>query len=518
MKRLIPLILVWLAGIALPMSLQAASRPNFLFILVDDQSPFDLKIYNPQSTLETPNIDHLAARGMVFDGAYHMGSFSGAVCTPSRHMIMSGRTVWRLPPAPWGAKTCPPHLEQQTLAAVFNRTGYATMRTCKIGNSYEAANKQFTVRRDATKRGGSAESGSAWHAEQVLDYLGQREADKDEKPFLIYFGFSHPHDTRDGTPELLAKYGAVNHADPNARPPLSEKQPPLPTNYLPRHPFDTTDSQVRDEVAVSGVWRRRDEATVRNEIGREFACSENIDLQIGRVLRKLKEMDELDNTYIIYTSDHGMAIGRHGLMGKQNLYQHTWRVPFIVVGPGIEPGSRVEGNIYLLDVLATLCDLAGIAPPEANEGMSLRPVLEGRKATVRDVLYGAYSGGAKPGIRCVKRGDWKLLEYESADRKVRETQLFNLAENPDELLAEHRDAGTAALVGSSPKPHQTNLAGDPQHAEKLAEMRALLLAEMRRLDDPYRFSDQPDDDLPAIPMPAPKRGKAKRTAKAAAGA
>lgn len=84
------------------------------------------------------------------------------------------------------------------MAAVFNRAGYDTMRTCKRGNSYDAANKQFTVVRDATKRGGTDETGSAWHAEQVLDYLAEREASNDEDPFLIYFGFSHPHDTRDG--------------------------------------------------------------------------------------------------------------------------------------------------------------------------------------------------------------------------------------------------------------------------------------------------------------------------------
>ena len=128
-------------------------RPNILFILVDDQSPFDLKVYDPKSPLETPNLDRLAAEGMVLDGAYHMGSFSGAVCSPSRHMIMSGRTVWRLPNAPGALPQgkCPPNLEQNTLPAVFNRAGYATMRTCKIGNSYEAANKLFQVRHDATQ-------------------------------------------------------------------------------------------------------------------------------------------------------------------------------------------------------------------------------------------------------------------------------------------------------------------------------------------------------------------------------
>lgn len=492
-----------------------AKRPNILFILVDDQSPFDLKCYNPQSPLETPHIDRLAREGMVFDGAYHMGSFSGAVCTPSRHMIMSGRTVWHLPIAPQAMQKglCPPNLEQQTIPAVFNRAGYATMRTCKQGNSYEAANKLFTVRHDATKRGGTPETGSAWHGDRVMDYLAQRESAKDAKPFLIYFGFSHPHDERDGTPELLAKYGAVNHTDKSVAPPAHPKQPTLPPNYLPAHPFHHGHPGLRDEVAVSGVWERRDERTIRNELGREFACGENIDVQIGRVLTKLDAMGELDNTYIFYTADHGIAIGRHGLQGKQNLYQHTWRVPFIVKGPGIKPGSRVEGNIYLLDVLATLCDLAGIAAPETSEGLSFKPVLAGQKPTVRDVLYGVYNGGTKPGMRSVKRGDWKLVKYDVMDGAVRETQLFNLKENPNEFLTEHHDAKVTALTGATPAKHQVNLATDPQHAAKLAEMEALLLAEMRRLHDPWRLWNQPADGLtppPEAPLSGQGKGKKKQ--------
>ena len=487
-------------------SFAAEKRPNLLFILVDDQSPMDLKVYNPKSELQTPNIDRLAAQGMVFEGAYHMGASLGAVCTPSRHMIMSGRTVWHLPVSPWAGKTSPPNLEQNTIPAVFNRAGYATMRTCKQGNSYEAANKLFTVRHDASKRGGTDESGSAWHADRVIDYLDDRTTSKDSKPFLIYFGFSHPHDTRDGKPELLAKYGATNHADPATLPSLHSQQPALPSNYLSAHPFDTTHSDVRDEIDVSGVWKNRDEASIRNELGREFACSENIDIQLGRVLKRLEDAGELDNTYIFYTADHGISIGRHGLMGKQNLYQHTWRVPFIVKGPGIKPGSRVEGNIYQLDVLATLCDLADIQAPETNEGLSFKPVLQGARTTTRDVLYGAYSGGSKPGMRCVKQGDWKLIRYEAPDRKISETQLFNLAANPEEFLQQH----------SKSDAMQTNLANDLKHAAKLAEMQALLLAEMRRLDDPFRFSNQPGDNLPEPPKPAPKAAKGKGKGKAKA--
>lgn len=464
------------------LSEKESKRPNFLFVLVDDQSPFDLKIYDAKSILETPNIDKLAEGGMVFEGARHMGSMNGAVCTPSRHMIMSGRTVWHLPPSAGklAEQHCPDSLELQSIAAVFNRAGYNTMRTCKKGNSFAAANKQFTVVHDAVKRGGTEETGSAWHSKQVLNYLNKRDSLQETNPFFIYFGFSHPHDVRDGTPELLAKYGAVNHTDENSLPPANPKQPELQDNYLAAHPFFHGHPNLRDEERVSGVWKNRDEQTIRNELGREFACDENIDIQMGKVLRKLDEMGELDNTYIVYTADHGIAIGRHGLTGKQNLYEHTWRVPLIVKGPGIEAGKRVEGNVYLLDLLPTFCDLAGIEIPKTVQGKSFTPVLNGEKEVMRDVMYGVYAGGTKPGIRCVKKGDWKLIKWDVMDGTIHKTQLFNLAENPNEFLPEHGKTNEL----------QTNLASNPKYADKLAEMETLLLEQMIENDDPYRLWNQ----------------------------
>jgi len=172
-------------------------------------------------------------------------------------------------------------------------------------------------------------------------------------------------------------------------------------------------------------------------------------------------------------------------------------VPLVVKGPGIKPGSRAKGNVYLLDLLATVCDLTGVKPPDSNEGISFKPVLEGKADTVRDVLYGVYNGGDKPGIRCVRKGDWKLIKYDVQNGKVHETQLFNLADNPHELLAEHQDAKIVALTGNKPEKHQINLASDPKSAKQLEEMEALLLAEQRRLHDPYRLWNQPKDDLPA---------------------
>lgn len=485
------------------LSAWAQDRPNFLFIIADDQAPFDLKAYEPESSLQTPNLDRLAREGMVIDQAYHMGAWVSGVCTPSRHMIMSGRTLWHAPNRPGrddnpnfdNPKMVPPNILENTLPAVFNRAGYDTMRTCKPGNSYAAANELFTVLKQADKRGGTHESGSGWHGDQVMDYLNDREARHDKDPFLIYFGFSHPHDTRDGLPELLEHYGATNHTDEQSLPPANPKQPPLPPNYLPGHPFPFRMPGARDEERVSGVWLNRDERTIRNEIGRDFACSENIDIQIGRVLDKLKAMGELKNTYVFYTSDHGIAIGRHGLQGKQNLYEHSWRVPFIAKGPGIPANSRAPGNMYLLDILATLCDLGGIQEPVTNEGISIAPVLTGKQQTVRDVLYGVFCAETRPGLRSVRKGDWKLIKYDVMDGAYHVTQLFNLRENPYELIEAHQNPQVIALTGIHPKPMQNNLAWDPAYREKLEEMEALLLEQMRLHDDPFRLWNQPDDGL-----------------------
>jgi choline-sulfatase len=145
---------------------------------------------------------------------------------------------------------------------------------------------------------------------------------------------------------------------------LNPLAPPLPFNHLsctpatyPAHPFNFGNLTVRDENTVAGVGQYRTEAVVRNEIGRDWACVDWIDRQLGRVLAKLEDPDGdgdtsdsvLDNTYIVFTADHGIAVGRHGLMGKQNLYEHSWRVPYIVRGPGIAPGSRSDALIYLHD-------------------------------------------------------------------------------------------------------------------------------------------------------------------------
>ncbi|MCH2182413.1 MAG: sulfatase-like hydrolase/transferase [Mariniblastus sp.] len=488
-------------------------RPNFVFILTDDQSQETLRCYG-NTVCDTPHLDRLAAEGMVIQDAHHMGAWVGAVCRPSRTMIMTGRHVWNIPGNRAPEVESPPNFlktaAQQSMPAVFNRAGYDTFRTCKTGNSYAEANALFDVVRDATKRGGTEDKGSAWHGDQVLDYLDQRRADQDKDPFLIYFGLSHPHDPRRALPVLAEKYGATNEDAPLDKP--NPKAPPLPINWLPEHPFHHGHPNLRDEVKVPGVMERRDEATVRNELAREYACIENIDRQIGRVLEKLEAMGELENTYILFTSDHGIAVGRHGLMGKQNLYEHTWKVPFIVRGPGVQPGSKASGFIYLSDVLPTLCDLAGIEIPDVVDGKSFRPVLEGDEERVRDCVYGVYCGGTKPGMRSIKTPDgWKLIEYNVLGKEVRETQLFHLSNNPHEFLDEHNspelsprvEAGQGQPLGSE----QRNLAYHPEYQLKRQAMAKRLALEMQRLKDPYDLDGTYSKEMPKRRNPRQKSGK-----------
>ncbi len=469
-------------------------RPNILFIITDDQDPATLGVYGDKEC-DTPNLDRLANEGVSLMDAHQMGSFIGAVSTASRTMIMTGKNVWNAAELRKGMNkykqkcgnadiapvTSP---EYNSLPAVFHRAGYETYRTCKAGNSYDAANAMFDLRNDKVCRNGDDASGSKWHADNVINYLNNK---KNDKPFFIYLGFSHPHDPRHGKPELLAKYGAEDIATPTK---ITKDTPSLPNNWIPEKPFFDGHPNLRDECKVFGVMERRDEITVRNEIGKEYACIENVDIQIGRVLDVLEKMGELDNTYIFFTADHGISVGKHAFMGKQNLYEHTFRVPFIVKGPGVPKNTKKSGYTYLMDVMPTLCDFAGIEAPKDLDGKSFKEVIKGDKDAIRESVYGVYSGGTKPGIRAVKSNGWKLIKYDVMDSTIRETQLFNLEENPEELMVEHQAKDVVKLTGNKPKKSQVDLAEDPAYSEKLAEMEALLLKEMEDQGDPYRLWNQ----------------------------
>jgi arylsulfatase A-like enzyme len=412
-----------------------SGRPNILFIFSDDQRWDTIRaLGNPE--IETPNLDRLVATGFHFTNAYCMGSMVGAVCLPSRTMVMTGQSLWRCPQN-MRARTAPPGTP--ILPQLLNEAGYATFHCGKAGNSCTFAHILFSTNIETKKTG---PSDARDHADQVIQFLNGHQGDK---PFFIYLAPSVPHDPRVAPPEFMKRY------DP-AKLTLSK-------NFLPEHPFDNGELKIRDELLAPFP---RTPEVMRRHLADYYACISDLDHQVGRILATLKQRGFADNTVVVFSSDQGLAVGgRHGLMGKQNLYEHV-KPPLIVAGPGI-PHGQSDALVYLFDLFPTFCDLAGGKTPGAVEGKSLLPVIKGEQPKVRDWLFGAYRSCQ----RMVRDDRWKLIQYNA--NGVRNAQLFDLKNDPDEIQ---------------------NLAADPRYAEQRKRLERLLGEARQQFGDPVDFDGQ----------------------------
>lgn len=388
-------------------SVRGAERPNIVLILSDDQRWDTIAaLGNPE--IRTPNLDRLVERGFRFDNAYCMGSMVPAVCLPSRTMLLTGRSLWKIPANP-RARVAPAGVP--VLPDVLNRAGYVTFHCGKAGNSCTFAHAAFTTNIETTSRTATS---ATEHADRAIAFL---KAHDGSRPFFLYLAPPVPHDPR------LAPERFVRMYDPSRL--------TLSKNFLPRHPFDNGELAVRDELLAP--IPRTPEA-MRQHLADYYATISHLDHEVGRILETLRERGLAENTVVIFSSDQGLAVGgRHGLMGKQNLYEHV-KPPLILVGPGI-PHGRSAALVYLFDLFPTLCDLAGTAVPESVEGRSLLPVVRGQAPKVRDWLLGAY----REYQRMVRDERFKLIAYDT--KGGRRTQLFDVLHDPDEVsdLADHRE-------------------------------------------------------------------------------
>lgn len=463
-----------------------AQRPNFLVIITDDQTYDTIHALN-NTEIHTPNMDNLAKRGVVFTHAFNPGSWSGAVCVASRTMILTGQTLFHAARNmayldEWAQFKVPEaFLHQNALQAsatatevktwpeVFAEAGYITWMTGKWHNTDRALLKGF---REAISIGAGMyetfdESGSSafayarpnnsswvpwdplfkghWtpavkdliygesgnktiglpytvnqhtselYADQASRFLETRARNSDE-PFFMYVAFNAPHDPRQSPREYVNMY--------------PQDKLSLPGNFLPEHPFDQGDHMIRDEKLAP--FPRTPEA-VRLHRQEYYAIISHFDHEMGRILSALDQSGKAENTYIIFTSDHGLAVGRHGLMGKQNQYDHSIRMPLIIAGPGLGQGRRIEELVNMQSLFATSCDLAGLEIPESVEFRSLRSLLEGQGTGGEDYIFGAY----RHFQRMIRSKEYKLIVYP----EVKKVQLFDLAADPLEMnnLAEKQD-------------------------------------------------------------------------------
>lgn len=446
-------------------------RPNILFFFTDDQR-FDTIRALGNEHIVTPNMDVLVQQGTAFRNAYIMGGSCPAVCMPSRAMLMSGRTLFHLEGEGQSIPT-----EHVMLAEVLQQAGYETFGTGKWHNGSDTYARSFTrgaeiffggmedhwnvpacsfdptgryelrcpVTRDPFYSNEiryrqcdhitPGKHSSELFCEAAIDFLRNYDS---EAPFFAYISFMAPHDPRTMPREYRDIY------DPDGI--------PLPPNFMPEHPFDNGELCVRDEKLAP--WPRTPEE-IRRHIAEYYAMITHADAQIGRVLEMLEEVGQAENTIIVFSGDNGLAVGQHGLMGKQNMYDHSLHVPLIMSGPGIPRGEERDAFCYLLDIYPTLCELIGVPIPDSVEGKSLVPAIRGGDK-IRDNLFFAY----RDVQRSVRDERYKLIEYVVKGEQT--TQLFDLQADPWELH---------------------NLVDDAVYSRHLQRLRAELVRWRDELDD-----------------------------------
>lgn len=417
-------------GATLAAFAQPKSRPNVVVIYSDDQTYRSIRaLNNPE--IRTPNLDRLVARGTAFTHASIMGGLQPAVCVPSRAMLMTGQTTFHVTAnvekrKEWG-EAKPFDMWPELLA----QNGYQTIGIGKwhngpalyhrafqkggpmlfggMANHYETPIHEFSAGQQYPKSEVKPrkEHSSEIFADAAIAQIRGRDK---SKPFALYLAFTAPHDPRQPPKEYKAMY--------------PEERIELPPNFLPEHPFDNGEMKVRDEALLP--WPRTPQA-IRKERSDYYAIITHLDAQIGRVLDTLDREGLTKNTYIVFAGDNGLAVGEHGLLGKQSLYDHSIRVPLIVAGPGVPAGQRSDSLVYVLDIFPTLCDLLGLPVPKTVDGKSFAPVLKDPKKKTRDGMIYAY----RHFQRALRTTRWKYIRYNVNGTQTR--QLFDLAADPWEL-------------------------------------------------------------------------------------
>lgn len=418
MKTFTPLVLL---GVGLMLAAStgrvAAAKPNVLFLFADDQRADTIAAWGNRH-IQTPNIDQLVQRGFSFRNNYCFGSNSGAVCVPSRAMLMSGRTWFDVNANLDNVKLLPQLLRDQ---------GYTVFATGKWHNGQPSFLRSFPRGRSVFFGGMDDQSkihivdvengkvvnprnaekfSSEEFANAAVEFL---ETYRGTEPFFCYVPFTAPHDPRMPPNKYREMY--------------YQQRPPLPSNFLPQHPFDNGMTKgVRDEN-LAPYPRTRE--VISDQLCEYYGMITHLDEQVGRILTALEKTGQAKNTLIIYTADHGLALGSHGLLGKQSLYEHSMKSPLIIAGPGIPAGQSTQAFTYLFDLFPSICAAAGARLPEKVAGHNLQPLWESRQRTVRDSVFLPFSGL----MRAVRDERWKLIVYPP----INHTQLFDLQNDPDEM-------------------------------------------------------------------------------------
>ena len=419
-------------------------RPNLLFIMPDQMRHDFLSCYGAPH-VSTPNIDRIAAEGIRYDQAYSLHP----VCVPARCSLLTGLNAWRNHVLTNGNHLRPDHAACgiRTWAEMLTDHGYLTSAIGKMHFYPWEASFGFQHRIACEDKVWVNIQDDYWHYLQQRGhrkYMGKehegydeqrgacvsllpwdcywdyfvgeaaacfiREYD-DERPFACMVGFPGPHDPYDPTPEFLAKVDVDKIPDPAPGDPIHrDVREGIHPRPRPGAPIWTPETE--------GPYTEEQKRTVRAHYS---ALILQIDHEVGQILAALEESGRLDNTIVIFSSDHGDLVGDHGVNAKGNFYEGSCHVPMLVRQPGGATGEVRDDLVCLTDVTATLLAASGHGVPEYMDARPL-PGLGLAGDTPRDMLVGGLQSGWM-----AYDGRHKLVKYGNGA-----AGLFDLQEDPQE--------------------------------------------------------------------------------------
>ncbi len=461
--------LLWISCLTVFVLPVQAKPPNILFILADDMRPDCISaLGNPR--IQTPNLDSLVASGMTFSRA----TCSYPICVVSRAEILTGMHGWENGIS--GNSGAKMKSDISFWAETLKQGGYTTWHVGKWHVSGRPSQRGYEDVAGLFSGGGSKywkEGQTDWKGFPITGYRGwifqsddgkqkypelgvgvtpdisEKFADAaislikstPDKPWFCHVNFTAPHDPLFIPPGLEESYQSDSMQ--------------LPENYLAVHPFDHGNFDGRDEALLP--WPRSKDA-VKDLLRVYYSVIEDMDNQIGRIILHLDQTDQLRDTLIIFTSDHGMACGSHGLRGKQNMYEHTINVPLILSGPGVAPGTTSSAQVYLRELYPTTCEISGIPAPDSVSASSFAASIADPSLEHHNDIFGYF----KDTQRMIRTDDgWKLIRYPQIDH----WQLFDLNEDPFE---------TKSLFRS----------GDPNHLRQFEHLQKKLNGWRIKMNDP----------------------------------
>ena len=458
-------VLSSLAMFILPAAMAADERPNFIFIITDDQRWDALGVVqNEQGErarfpwFQTPNMDRIAAQGIRFRNAF----VTMSLCSPSRAAFLTGtynhvNGVLN--------NTTPFPKKNVTYASLMRDAGYdtgffgkfhhGTQNGPRPGFDYNATFIGQGVYRDCPfEVNGVMTPSKGWVEDVIIDHAIKYLKMERQKPFSMFIGFKTPHE-----PTLPPVRAEKRFKDETAR-----VVPNLTTPSVFR--LSQKDA-TRKKLAEAAI---RDGGGVKVKLN-WFRCLSAVDDGLGKLLVTLDDLKLSDNTVLVFTSDNGYYLGEHCLGDKRSAYEESLRIPMLVRYPKRFPKGAVRDEMVLnTDIAPTFLELAGIPVPAHMQGRSMVPLLTGVAAGWRNSFLAEYFIEREypntPTLLAVRTSNAKLVKYPGHDEW---TELFDLSKDPYETR---------------------NLASDPTHARLLAEMGA----EMERLSKELAYRVPPQAD------------------------